>query len=94
MWIDKNRQAKNGGAEGGSWCEREFKEEAGEELAKVGWARELNGRGRLTKRAVALHVEGRMRRGRPRMRWEDCLNRDLAGVGRENESEGWGSGDE
>ena len=28
---------KNGGAEGGVWCEIEFHEEAGDELVKVGW---------------------------------------------------------
>ena len=44
---------------------------------------------RLTKRADAPRVEG----GRRRMRWEDCVKRDLAGIGRENESEGWGGGD-
>ena len=29
----------------------------------------------LTKRADALGVEGRRRRGRPRLRWEDCVKR-------------------
>ena len=33
---------------------------------------------RLTKRADALRVEGRGRRGR--LRWEDCVKRDLVGV--------------
>ena len=42
----------------------------------------------LTKRADMLKVEGRRRRGRPRLRWEDCVRRDLTGV--ESESEGWG----
>ena len=35
----------------------------------------------LTKRAGSLRVEGRRRRERPR--WEDCVERDLTGVGGE-----------
>ena len=31
---------------------------------------------RLPKRAALLRDEGRRRRGRPRVRWEDCVNRD------------------
>ena len=38
---------------------------------------------RLMKRVVALSVEGRRGRGRPRLGWEDCVKRDLAGVGGE-----------
>ena len=33
------------------------------------------------KRMDALRVEGRRRRGRPRLRWVDCVQRDLAGMG-------------
>ena len=36
---------------------------------------------RLTKRADVLTVEGR--RGRKRLRWEECMKRDLVGVGEE-----------
>ena len=47
---------------------------------------------RLTETVDALRVEDR-RRGRPRLRWEGCVKRDLAGVGGKNRSKGWGSGD-
>ena len=57
--------------------------EAGEESAKVGWTCRKNGRVRLMKRMDALGVEDRKRRGRPRPRWEDCVKRDLVGMGGE-----------
>ena len=59
----------------------ELREEVGvKDSFTVGWTRDKNGRGRLTKRADGLRVEGRRRRGRPRLRWEE--------IWRE-----WGSGD-
>ena len=42
---EKNKQAKNGGAEGGIWCVRESHEEAGMEPTKVDWTCGNNGRG-------------------------------------------------
>ena len=36
-----------------------------------------------TKRVDAVGVEGRQRTGRPRLRWEDCVKRDLMGAGGE-----------
>ena len=43
-----------------------------------GHVERIEGEG-LTKRAGG--VEGRRRRGRMRLRWVDCVKRDLAGVG-------------
>ena len=49
---------------------------------------------RLTKRADALGVEGRRRRDKPRLRWEDCVKRAMVGVGGEWEGSGRGVGGE
>ena len=43
---------------------------------------------RLTKRAVVVGVEDKRRRGRPTLRWENCMKRNLVGVGVENEGKG------
>ena len=54
---------------------------------------ESGGWERLVKRADALSVEGRRRRGRPRLRWWIACRviwRDWEGRGGENESRGWG----
>ena len=40
---------------------------------------------RLPKRAAELCEEGRRRRWRPRMRWEDCLRRDVKKAGEEKD---------
>ena len=41
---------------------------------------------RLPKRAAELSEQGRRRRGRRRLRWEDCVKRDVRKAG---EEEGW-----
>ena len=40
---------------------------------------------RLPKIAAELREQGRRRRGRPRLRWEDCVKRDAKKVGGEED---------
>ena len=40
---------------------------------------------RLPKRAAELREQGRRRRGRPRLRWEDCVKRDVKKAGEEGD---------
>ena len=40
---------------------------------------------RLPKRVAELRQQGRRRRGRPRLRWEDCMKRDLRKTGEEED---------
>ena len=40
---------------------------------------------RLPKRAAELRDEGRRRRGRPILRWDDCVNRDVRKAGEEED---------
>ena len=40
---------------------------------------------RLPTRAAELRYQGRRRRGRPRLRWEDCVKRDVKKAGEEED---------
>ena len=40
---------------------------------------------RLPKRATELREQGRRRRGRPILRWEDCIKRDVKKTGEEGD---------
>ena len=40
---------------------------------------------RLDNRAAELCEEGRRRRGRPKLRWEDCVKRDVKKAGEEED---------
>ena len=40
---------------------------------------------RLPKRAAELREQGRRRRGRPMLRWEDCVTRDVGKTGQEED---------
>ena len=46
---------------------------------------------RLPKRAAELREQGRRSRGRPRLRWEDCVKRDVRKAGEEKTRDrgGW-----
>ena len=39
----------------------------------------------LPKRAAELREQGRRRRGRPRLRWEDCVKRDVKKTGEDGD---------
>ena len=41
--------------------------------------------GRLSKISAELREEGRRRRGRPRLRWEDCVKRYVKKAGEEED---------
>ena len=49
----------------------------------MGWTRRKDGR--LPKRASELREQSRRRRGRPRLRWEDCVKRDVKKAGEEGD---------
>ena len=40
---------------------------------------------RLPKKAAELREQARRRRGRPRLRWEDCVKRDVRKAGEEED---------
>ena len=49
----------------------------------LGWTRGKNGRGTVYEKSRGLRLEGRRRRGRPRLGLVDCMKRDLVEVGGE-----------
>ena len=60
-----------------------FKKKLGRSRLKLTGHLERMGDRKMVKRANAQKVEGKGRRGRPRMRWEDCVKRELERVGEE-----------
>ena len=69
---NKGRQQKNCGVNGRDRSVEELDRVTSDEqtTVTVGWTRRKDGG--LPKRAAELREQGRRRRGRPRLRWEDC----------------------
>ena len=55
--------------------------------SRLQWAGHVERMGddRLPKRTTELLEQSRRRRGRPRLRWEDCVKRDVRKTGEEEE---------
>ena len=83
---NEGRQEKNGGVKG---RDRSAKELATERLvrSRLHWAGHVERMAddRLPKTAAKLREEGMRRRGRPRLRWEDCAKRYVRMAGEEED---------
>ena len=81
---DEGRQAKNGGVK-----ETGVQRSLSERLvrSRLQWAGHVERMAddRLPKRAAELCEQGRRRRGRPSLRWEDCVKRDVRKAGEEED---------
>ena len=55
--------------------------------SRLQWAGHVERMGddRLPKKAAELREQGRRRRGRPMLRWEDCVKRDVRKLGEEED---------
>ena len=76
---NEGRQAKNGGVQ------RRLTETLVRSRLQFAGHIERMVDDRLPKRAAELREEGRRRRGRPRLRWEDCVRRDVKKAGEEGD---------
>ena len=76
---NKDRQAKNGGVKGRDGSAEERDRETTMVRSRLQWAGHVERMAddRLPKRAAELREHGRRRRGRPRLRWEDCVKREI-----------------
>ena len=85
---NEGRQAKNGGVKERDGSAEELNRETGEEQITVGWTERMAD-DRLPKIAAELREQGRRRRGRPRLRWENCVKRYVKKAGEEGD---WNEG--
>ena len=83
--CDEGRQAKNGGVKGRDGSAEELTDRL--VRSRLQWAGHVERMAddRIPKRAPELCEQGRRRRGRPRLRWEDCVKRDVRKAGEEED---------
>ena len=82
---NEGRQENNCGVKGRDRSAEELDRETGEEHTTVGRIRRKDGGWQTTKRAAELREEGRRRRGRLMLIWEDCVERNVREAGEEGD---------
>ena len=80
---NEGRQAKKGGEETG--VQRSLTERLVRSRIQLAGHIEWMAGDRIAKRAAESREQGRRRRGRPRLRWEDCVMRDVMKAGEEGD---------
>ena len=78
-------ERRSGGVKGRDGSAEDLDRETGEEQITVGGHVERMADERLPKRAAELREQGKRRRGRPRLRWEDCVKIDVKKAGEEGD---------
>ena len=93
---NEGRQAKNGGVKGRDRSAEGLTERLVRSRLQCAGHEERMADERLPKRAAELREQGRRRRGRPRLRWEDWVKTDVKKAGEEGDwkkktgdREGW-----
>ena len=82
---NEGRQAKNGGVKEKMGVQRSLTERL--VRSRVQWAGHVERMAddRLPKREAGLREHGRRRRGRPRLKWEDCVKISVRKAGEEGD---------
>ena len=82
----EGRHEKNGGVKGRDGNAEELDRER-LMRSRLQWAGNVERMAddRLPKRAAELREQGRRRRGRPMLRWDDCVKRDVRKAGEEED---------